>query len=267
MLDLKALLSKICKVLGFVDIQTYSINGNFTVRRIWHIVNISYNGNVKAYTHSTWNTITTLPVGQRPSSTVNFLVAENNTYDITKCALMGRVLASGEVQVWLYGGSPSTNQPYFNVTYVVDGGGYLTSKFYSIFSHLERWWEYVRFKGVAGEGADQSPVVVLQCVRERLPRLLQGAKSWQSCSCLGRILKWLDNHARCLSCVDNIITTIQTIAERQICMWRIGWNARDNRLRQHEWDCVSIYNGNHCILEFHSNLLCGIISDRGCFYA
>ena len=123
MLDLKALLSKICKVLGFVDIQTYSINGNFTVRRIWHIVNISYNGNVKAYTHSTWNTITTLPVGQRPSSTVNFLVAENNTYDITKCAFMGRVLASGEVQVWLYNNSPSTNQPYFNVTYVVDGGG------------------------------------------------------------------------------------------------------------------------------------------------
>ena len=56
---------------------------------------------------------------------------------------------------------------------------------------------YVRFKGFIGEGADQSPVVVLQCVRERLPQLLQGAKSWQSCSCLGRILKRLDNHARC----------------------------------------------------------------------
>ena len=111
---------------------------------------------------------------------------------------------------------------------------------------------------------DQSPVVVLQCIRECLPRLLQGAKSWQSCSCLGRILKWLDNHARCLSCVDNIITTIQTIAERQICMWRTWWNARDNGLRRYEWGCVSIYNSNHRILEFYSNLLCEIISEKGC---
>lgn len=31
------------------------------------------------------------------------------------------------------------------------GGGYLTSKFYAICSHLERWWEHVRFKGVVGE--------------------------------------------------------------------------------------------------------------------
>ena len=31
------------------------------------------------------------------------------------------------------------------------GGGYLTSKLYEIFSHLERWWEYVRFKGFTCE--------------------------------------------------------------------------------------------------------------------
>lgn len=143
-----------------------------------------------------------------------------------------------------------TNVRYgrYNITQISNGGGV----------------GYVRFKGFIGEGADQSPVVVLQCVRKRLRQLLQGAESWQGCTRLGRILKWLDNHARRLSCVDNIITTIQTIAERQICMWRIGWNARDNRLRQYGWDCVSIYNGNHCILEFHSNLLCEIISERGC---
>lgn len=39
---------------------------------------------------------------------------------------------------------------------VANGGGYLTSKLYAIFSHLERWWEHVRFKGVVGENIKES---------------------------------------------------------------------------------------------------------------
>lgn len=40
---------------------------------------------------------------------------------------------------------------YFRYYKIKLGGGYLTSKFYEIFSHLERWWEYVRFKGDISE--------------------------------------------------------------------------------------------------------------------
>ena len=180
MLDLKALLSKICKALGFVDIQTYNIDGGFTVRRIWHIINISYNGNVKAYTHSAWNTITTLPVGQRPSANVNFVVAENNTSSAATFGLQGRVLTSGEVQVWVFGNSPSNNQPYFNVTYVVNGGGYLTSKFSNIFSHLERWWEHVRFEGFTCE--DINNLVWFGGIKRFLSTCKQQCNDGQHCA-------------------------------------------------------------------------------------
>lgn len=40
---------------------------------------------------------------------------------------------------------------YFRYYKIKFWGGYLTSKFYETFSHLERWWEYVRLKGVVGE--------------------------------------------------------------------------------------------------------------------
>lgn len=40
---------------------------------------------------------------------------------------------------------------YLYPYYSTNGGGYLTSKLYAICSHLERWWEHVRFKGFVDE--------------------------------------------------------------------------------------------------------------------
>lgn len=260
MLDLKALLAKILNALTISEVVTFTkYNKSWTFSRIGRVIYVDAVSDVSGFVPAGLSTIGTLPTSMRPISHIHLGVTNTNLdYRLT-------INPAGLVQYYQPSATSSAHNAGFSGYSFINGGGYLTSKFYEIFSHLERWWEHVRFKGVAGEGADQSPVVVLQCVRKRLRQLLQGAESWQSCSCLGRILKWLDNHARCLSCVDNIITTIQTTTERQICMWRIGWNARDNRLRRYGWDCVSIYNSNHCILEFHSNLLCGIISERGCF--
>lgn len=44
-------------------------------------------------------------------------------------------------------------------------GGYLTSKFYEIFLHLERWWEHVRCEGFVGENIKRS---IQSCRRDRL---------------------------------------------------------------------------------------------------
>ena len=138
MLDLKALLSKILTMLGFVDIRQYNLNGVFTIRRIAHIINISYIGTSKTYSRPNWNTIATLSADECPSSNINFSVWDNATGNPSNALLCGRVLTTGQVQVYVFNNSPSTNQPYFNVTYVVDGG------VFSIQPYL-----VISFKGVA----------------------------------------------------------------------------------------------------------------------
>ena len=68
----------------------------------------------------------------------------------------GNVLTLQFNRQWA-GTTPTTgNYVILNKVYgckgiVANGGGYLTSKFYSIFSHLERWWEYVRLKSFIDE--------------------------------------------------------------------------------------------------------------------
>ena len=51
--------------------------------------------------------------------------------------------------MWAYTNGVTSNQLLSTVTFI--GGGYLPSKFYELFSHIGRWWEYVRFKGVVSE--------------------------------------------------------------------------------------------------------------------
>ena len=53
--------------------------------------------------------------------------------------------------VRVFNADTSTRTPWVDWVATVSWGGYLTSKLYEIFSHLERWWEHVRFKGVVGE--------------------------------------------------------------------------------------------------------------------
>lgn len=71
----------------------------------------------------------------------------------------GKVLTCNFNRQWA-GTTPTTgNYVIINKVYgckgiVSNGGGYLTSKLYEIFSHLERWCGYVRFKGVVGENIE-----------------------------------------------------------------------------------------------------------------
>ena len=122
MLDLKKLLTKILTAIGFYSDKEYSINGSFRVRRTWNAVNVTYRGSAKAYTHSSYNLITTLGTNERPASNVYFPAYDNETNDVTKVPLMGYINTSGEVYIWVYSTSGTNVAPCFNVTFLKSGG-------------------------------------------------------------------------------------------------------------------------------------------------
>ena len=156
MLDLKALLSKILNNLTCDLIY----NGSFTT------------GNI-SLTHSIANYKSLLFVyrdndGARHTKRI----VTNNARSISVILDVVRVSGAAYLKTMLADINGTTMQSGFNrqwasntpqqgyyvilekiygCTSVAVGGGYLTSKFSNIFSHLERWWEHVRFEGFTCE--------------------------------------------------------------------------------------------------------------------
>lgn len=114
MLSVKALLTKILTT----NIRSFSSNGTVVVRKALGVVNITYKGTSNAYTHSSYNTVFTLNADECPSEEVVFTAYDNNTSDVTKTILIGRIETDGRVRIWVYGNSGTNVAPYFNVTFL-----------------------------------------------------------------------------------------------------------------------------------------------------
>lgn len=151
MLDLKALLSKI---LGCFQTTSTELNGSYNLKVLAYrrcgIVTLNvWQTALAAIPKGAWTTIGTLPEAYRPLHQVDLVMVDNNTSSVQNNTIQIRVPVSGAVMVWAYANGVSTNQLLGTFSYI--GGGYLTSKFSNIFSHLERWWEHVRFEGFTCE--------------------------------------------------------------------------------------------------------------------
>ena len=156
MLDVKKLLTKILDVF---NTTSTTLTGSYNLKAVAYrrcgIVTINiWQTALANIPKGTWITVGTLPEEYRPSHQLDTLGVDNNTSSVQNNSLQLRIPTSGEVKVWAYSNGVTTNQLLSTVTFI--GGGYLTSKLYEIFSHLERWWEYVRLKGVVGENIKES---------------------------------------------------------------------------------------------------------------
>lgn len=163
MLDLKALLAKILNCLT-CDLL---YDGSFTSGTLTLTNTIAnYKSLIFVYTDND-GVLHTQQVIINNASNRNFILDVTRVTGVAYLKNMiininGSVLTSNTNRQWA-GNTPTTgNYVILNKVYgckgVVSngGGGYLTSKFYEIFSHLERWWEYVRFKGVIKQNIESN---------------------------------------------------------------------------------------------------------------
>lgn len=157
MLDIKKLLTKILDVF---NTTSTTLTGSYNLKAVAYrrcgIVTINiWQTAIANISKGTWITIGTLPQAYRPLHQLDTLGVENNTSSVQNNSIQLRITTDGDVKVWAYTNGVTSNQLLSTVTFM--GGGYLTSKFYEIFSHLaERWCGYVRFKGVISEDIKRS---------------------------------------------------------------------------------------------------------------
>lgn len=145
MLDLKALLSKILN-------PPVAAKGNASGRINLFGLLIQWGSNTQAVSSSStvsWNTTFGKAYAYTP---ILFTQIVNTSAPATFHVSANNITTTG--CTWLRQSSSSTS---YNCTIhwvaigFSNGGGYLTSKLYAICSHLERWWEHVRFKGFVDE--------------------------------------------------------------------------------------------------------------------
>lgn len=157
MLDLKALLAKILNCLT-CDLL---YDGSFTSGTLTLTNTIAnYKSLIFVYTDND-GVLHTQQVVTNNVSSKNFILDVVRVTSVPYLKNMivsinGNVLTSNTNRQWASNTPTTGNYVIINKVYgckgiVANGGGYLTSKIYEIFSHLERWWEYVRLKGVVGE--------------------------------------------------------------------------------------------------------------------
>ena len=147
MLDLKALLSKVLNALTISETVTFTkFNKGWQFSRIGRVVYVYAPNDISGNVPAGFSTIGTLPTSMRPSGVVYLGVTNAGTLDYRLT-----VNNAGVVQYYQPSATSSAHNAGFCGYSFITNGGYLTSKFYSIFSHLERWWEHVRFKGFVGE--------------------------------------------------------------------------------------------------------------------
>lgn len=187
MLDLKSLLAK---MLDIFKTTNTTLTGSYNLKAVAYrrcgIVTINIWQTAWAnIPKGTWITVGTLPEEYRPLHQLDTLGVDNNTSSVQNNSLQLRIPTSGEVRVWAYSNGVTTNQLLSTVTFI--GGGYLTSKFYSIFSHLERWWEHVRLKGFVGESVETTGCTTQGCVSIKEHR----QNGWQPCRYLCTICERL----------------------------------------------------------------------------
>lgn len=162
MLDLKALLAKILLRITPTILSSGNSIGSWECLGLL----IQWGRNTQAVSSSatkTWNTSFSVEYKYKP---VVFTQITDTASPATFHVVANNITTTG--CQWLRQSSSSTS---YNCTIhwvaigFSNGGGYLISKFYSIFSHLERWWEHVRFKGVLSEDIKRS---IQSCRDDRL---------------------------------------------------------------------------------------------------
>lgn len=159
MLDLKALLAKILLRITPTILSVGNTSGS------WECLGLliqfgSNTQSVSSATTQTWNTTFGTPYKYTP---VVFTQIVNTQAPNVFHVVANNITTTG--CQWLRSSSLSTA---YNCTIhwvaigFSNGGGYLTSKLYATFSHLERWWEHVRPKGFIGENAERKTTFVRQ---------------------------------------------------------------------------------------------------------
>lgn len=137
-------------------IHTATVNGStgaLYLYRVGNIVFFSTNGAFRSSASTIGNNTNlsqTIPYGFRPVVTTYIGFAHQGANNARFEIRNGGSIGFYGTAAWNYNAYVS-GMWVTNNAMPSNGGGYLTSKFYEIFSHLERWWEYVRLKGVVSE--------------------------------------------------------------------------------------------------------------------
>lgn len=122
----------------------------------------------------------------------------------------------------------------------------------------------VRCQEIADQNADRHQNCLIRFRRRNnLRQLLQGTQNRQSRASLGSIKQWLVNNIRCVSCADNIATTIQTTTRSAFCMRCGWWYGRNYRICCDQWNHIFVYHINNGILEFLNNVFRILTLKRG----
>lgn len=89
-------------------------------RKTGNVINITGLQNIPTFQNgatSQWYTIGNLPIEVRPPNIVYFIAGDNLVGTRSSQIVMGRILTSGELQIWLFANEKA--QPFFSVTYSI----------------------------------------------------------------------------------------------------------------------------------------------------
>ncbi len=250
MLDLKALLTKILSRIT----PTIQSSGNSIGSWECHGLLIQLGNNTQSDSSAamkTWNTTFSIPYKYTP---VVFTQIVNTQGPSVFHVVVNNITKTG--CQWLRSSSSSTAYDctiHWVAIGFSNGGGYLTSKLYSICSHLERWWEHVRFKGFVGENIKHFSRIGdsknLYCFWESLQHILRNNFNRRNAN---RI--YANSNSKSFAKPSN--SSLLSLASK----WQHGNHRRI--APDFKWDDIFTLNYNRSSI--YQGKLNSLILDRGC---